>query len=248
MATKNLKELNTRAFRVNKSLRKCLATMVFIGFQTLQLNAQVLEEINLNAVVQRLKIIEAPEWEAPESFGEHYRKHLYLTEKPITIVTYEGDTTSGYFLYNLKTEILENPSSGRLYPFNVVRYFTLKEGSKESRFSNLTEFNPKSKFGGFVLDWDCSKNIKTKFQLSFESYEGSVDGFQKFNGKVNIIEKTLIKVQDRIIELPEHKNELIDLFPNVRQRLKKFIRSNKLRIQKKEDLCQIVDWLSKNEN
>ena len=71
MATKNLKELNTRAFRVNKSLRKCLATMVFIGFQTLQLNAQVLEEINLNAVVQRLKIIEAPEWEAPESFGEH---------------------------------------------------------------------------------------------------------------------------------------------------------------------------------
>lgn len=186
----------------------------------------------------------------PEEIKFDFQKHLFEDERETLIYTIQGDTLSGRFRYNLQEEKLE-AKDGKFYPFNVVAGFKFLRSDKfeEVTFSNLKLFDREGIYGGFLQDVGSSPLVKIRYYLGYVYGKKSTLPYAETSSddRVRIYTEILIKLENKIVVMPDTKKAFFDLFPEKADELKDFAKKNKLKINDPEDIGQMVAWV-KNGN
>lgn len=168
--------------------------------------------------------------------------HKSLKYKDASVIDEKSGTFDTKLRYNAYTDALEFKKSNDLFellksPTSHARIngdyyyycnFKTQRGLKKSGYYVLVELNEKYRI-----------YKKYSVEITKPDPKGSVSGTSS-PGKVRIRTKYFLEEHGIIMELPMNKKEILAALSDKEEELKKYIKKNRIKVRKEEDLVRLV--------
>jgi len=160
------------------------------------------------------------------------------------IITEAGDTLKGKIMYNLESDIVQyqtNKGTIDTYTSRKVVYFEVfDETVNRSRIFYTLPYDKTGSYETLVIF-----EVLVKGNLTLLSRERLEPNIQKGGSTQNstkrlVYDNFILREDQSIIPLSKDKKEFITSMPGYQDRIKKYIKDNKLDIQKRSDLARII--------
>lgn len=179
------------------------------------------------------------------AFAQQFPSEIWHDGK---IVLESGDTLRGNVKYDMQTDILQLDSRGKLESFSArkVLFFEIYEKAirRYRQFYSL----PYAVSGGyktpvfFELLAEGKMTLLSRESIEYRSYTNSFYYYGTQTRLVLVNKFFLLKDNGNIETFSGKKSELIDLMGNYGDKVEQYIKVNKLKIDQKYHLADVVNY------
>lgn len=175
---------------------------------------------------------------------EGYAGSVYVDNqyKDASIIDEKSGTYNAKLRYNMHTDALEYSKGDNLYEIAKSTTTHIRIGGKYyyfCKFKNQRGFN---KHGYYILlELNDQYRIYKKNELRVtQPQERDVVTGSSTIGKLRNIEKYYLEIDGIVTELPTGKRDILTLFSDYQEPLKKYLKKEKIRLKNPEDLIRFV--------
>lgn len=228
---------NTMIFDTKKKLLVLTLIILVLGIEinAQNINVDIATERNLMSKNTSAKI---------EADGSPYINEDF---KIIKIKQYEGQTFIGrYNAYNDEMEVKLGDEKIVALDNSSDYTVTFTNSAKKYKTFSYTSENGNFKQGFLVVVRDKdSVSLLKREQIKFYDKEKAASSYQKDKPATFRREDDTyyLKMGGKIIFLPQKKKSFLAALPEHSDKLKSFIKKNKINLKKEEDLIQITEYI-----
>ena len=152
------------------------------------------------------------------------------------------------FKYDLKLNIMEFDIDGeiRVCPYHRIASFSIEEGSANRKFVNCKDYQDSEDaaligFFEILLEEEGKLGLfsKREYSITEPTYNIQLDVGEK-NSKINKKDVFFLLDGKTVKKVSKSKSESLALFGSNSEQIKKYMKKNKLKFSRKEDLVKIV--------
>ncbi|WP_299255964.1 hypothetical protein [uncultured Aquimarina sp.] len=209
-------------------MRSTLQILLFLTSSTLL--AQLPQE--LLKTIQETKVFES--YTGSVYINKEYQNANIIAEKT---GTYEASIR-----YNIFNDVLEYTEESKLYEIIKTPTTHVRIGNDYYYYCNFKNERGFNKQGYYVLvELNEQYRIYKKYHLKItepKPIDANTGSAQI--GKIKTTEVYCLEENGIIIDLPTKKNDLLAVFSDKKDELKEYIKKEKIKLKKKEDLIKLV--------
>ncbi|MGG6229490.1 hypothetical protein [Tenacibaculum sp. SDUM215027] len=167
---------------------------------------------------------------------------------PLKISSFKNDLLVGK--YNAHQDYFEIKLNNEIKSFIPDKYSLGKDVFLKSNKVYRAFYYDDNNIGFFVITFNSKKaTLLTKEQISFKKAQKPTTGYDKYKPAAFHKEKDVFYIHFKnsnnlAIKLPTNKKKFINLFGKNSQNIKKFIKSKKINIRKKENIKKVLIFYS----
>ena len=171
--------------------------------------------------------------------GTIYAHKEYLNSNTIDEKT---GTYNALLRYNIFSDVIEYKNASNLYEITKTPSTHVRIGEDYFYFCQFKNERGFNKEGYYVLtELNDNYRIYKKYDLEITEAK-EMDGNHGASqvGKIQIVESYFFEENGIIIELPDNKKELVAVFSDKEEELKEYVKNEKIKPRKQEDLIKFV--------
>ncbi|WP_299219639.1 hypothetical protein [uncultured Aquimarina sp.] len=209
-------------------MRNILQIIFFLTTSTLL--AQLPQE--LLKTVQETKVFES--YTGSVYINKKYQNANIIAEK---IGTYEASIR-----YNIFNDVLEYSEGSKLYEIIKTPTTHVRIGNDYFYYCTFKNERGFNKHGYYILvELNEQYRIYKKYNLTItEPKPMDADTGSAQIGKIKTTETYYLEENGTVIDLPTKKSDLLAVFSDKKDELKEYIKKEKIKVKKKEDLIKLV--------
>ncbi len=209
-------------------MRKILQTLFFLITPVFAF-AQFSQAINTNEKVQEL---------------EKYAGSVYVSKdyEQATVIDQNSKTYDARLKYNIYTDALEHQKAGKLHEVIKSPTTYARINDEYYYFCEFRNERGHKRFGYYILiEMNDAYRVYKKYSLKItDPKELDPMTGNSVTGKIKRIATYYLEEGNEIKELPLNKKDILTAFSDKEEELKDYIKKEKIRLKKEEDLIRLV--------